>query len=517
MRGTVSRGNVVSTVHFVPSPQQSRLPQTMEKKQSVELMEKASVESPSNDANYEIDPEAERKLVRKLDWILLPLFTLIYVCNFIDRTAIGNGRVAGLEKDLGMEGYDFNVAMTVFYVFYIVADIPSNLILKRYGSTWLAILVIGFGVVALGSAFVTSYQGLIVTRVFLGLTEGGTLPGLVYILARYYRRKELVLRIGIFFGLSPSLAGAFGGLLASGLLRVKDIGMITRWRKIFLVEGIITTVIGIILLFTIPGDPSTTRMLTEEERKLAIARLDADQAVKNQGRKEKTTLKLVMRSFNLTTIVCTLCFMMLNLSFQGLSVFLPTIINSLGKFSTIQVQLRTVPPYLVSALWSVINAYASFRFQNRFIAIISSVALMVIGYAIAVGTTDPHARYAACFLMVAGGGPSGPMFITWGTENAAPDTMRAVVSATIPGIGALGAVVSVWTYISTDAPNYYRGNSANLGTTTATCIMSALLALYLHRENKKRERGERDHILEGKSQEELEQLGCRHPEFRYQL
>ncbi|EAU90418.2 hypothetical protein CC1G_00802 [Coprinopsis cinerea okayama7 len=482
MRGTVSRGNVVSTVHFVPSPQQSRLPQTMEKKQSVELMEKASVESPSNDANYEIDPEAERKLVRKLDWILLPLFTLIF------QPFIGTARLRALSKQ----------AMDVLQ--YIVADIPSNLILKRYGSTWLAILVIGFGVVALGSAFVTSYQGLIVTRVFLGLTEGGTLPGLVYILARYYRRKELVLRIGIFFGLSPSLAGAFGGLLASGLLRVKDI-------------GIITTVIGIILLFTIPGDPSTTRMLTEEERKLAIARLDADQAVKNQGRKEKTTLKLVMRSFNLTTIVCTLCFMMLNLSFQGLSVFLPTIINS----RTIQVQLRTVPPYLVSALWSVINAYASFRFQNRFIAIISSVALMVIGYAIAVGTTDPHARYAACFLMVAGGGPSGPMFITWGTENAAPDTMRAVVSATIPGIGALGAVVSVWTYISTDAPNYYRGNSANLGTTTATCIMSALLALYLHRENKKRERGERDHILEGKSQEELEQLGCRHPEFRYQL
>ncbi|KAH6915822.1 major facilitator superfamily domain-containing protein [Coprinopsis sp. MPI-PUGE-AT-0042] len=493
----------------------------MEKSTAVETLEKGSIESKSIEPEvptYHIDPEAERKLVRKLDWMLLPLFTLIYICNFIDRTAIGNGRVAGLEADLGMKGYDFNIAVTTFYIFYILSDIPSNLILKRYGSVWLAFLVIAFGVVALASAFVTSFAGLMVTRVFLGLAEGGTLPGLVYILARYYRRKELVLRIGIFFGLSPSLAGAFGGLLASGLLRLKDMGFVVRWRKIFLVEGIITTVIGIILLFTIPGEPATNRLLTPEERKLAVARLDADQAVKNQGRKEKTTLGLVLKSFNIPTVICIICFMLLNLSFQGLSVFLPTIIRGINKeYSTIQVQLRTVPPYLVGAVWAVVNAYASFRYQIRWLAILSSVLLMVIGYSMAVGTAKVGARYAACFLMIAGGGPSGPMFLTWGTENAAPDTMRAVVSGAIPGIGAIGAVVSVWTYVPNDAPNYYRGNGINLGTTTTTCVLTCLLALYLTWENKKRARGERNHRLEGKTQEELEQLGCRHPEFRFQI
>ncbi|TFK29613.1 MFS general substrate transporter [Coprinopsis marcescibilis] len=466
---------------------------------------------------YEIDPEAERKLVRKLDWLLLPSFTLIYVCNFIDRTAIGNGRVAGLEKDLGMQGYDFNIALTVFYIFYIVSDIPSNLVLKRYGSTWLAFLTIAFGVIALGSAFVTSFNGLLITRVFLGLAEGGTLPGLVYILARYYRRKELVMRIGIFHGLAPSLAGASGGLLASGLLRLPDIGIISRWRKIFFVEGIITIIVGIVLLFTMPGEPSVTKMLTPEERKLAVARLDADQAVKNQGRKEKTTWKLVLRSFNVTTTICTICFVILNLSFQGLSIFLPTIINTLGKFSTIEVQLRTVPVYTVSAFWAIANAYASFRYQNRYLALIASVMLMVIGYGMAVATTNPYARYAACFLMVAGGAPSGPMYITWGTENAAPDTIRAVASAAIPGIGAIGSVISVWTYLPADAPNYLKGNSINLATSVTACVLTGGLAFYLNRENKKRERGERDYRLDNKKLEELEELGCNHPEFKYQL
>ncbi|EEB96904.1 hypothetical protein MPER_03876, partial [Moniliophthora perniciosa FA553] len=121
----------------------------------------------------------------------------------------GNAKIAGIEKDLQMTGFDYNVALTVFYIFYIVAEVPSNLALKHFGSVWLAAMVVTFGAVAIGTAFVTSYGGLVVSRVFLGMAEGGTL---------YYRRSELVLRVGVFFGVAPTLAGAFGGLLASGLL-----------------------------------------------------------------------------------------------------------------------------------------------------------------------------------------------------------------------------------------------------------------------------------------------------------
>ncbi|TFK39755.1 MFS general substrate transporter [Crucibulum laeve] len=486
----------------------------LKKSKSVELEISSKAFS---DASDEIDPVAEKRLVRKLDWLLLPLFTLIYGCNFVDRTAIGNARIAGLEKDLHMQGFDLNIALTVFYICFLASEIPSNLALKRFGSIWIAFLVIGFGAVAIGSAFITSYSELLVTRVFLGLAEGGTLSGLVYVLARYYRRNELVLRVGIFFGLSPSLAGAFGGLLASGLLTVSDIGTVTSWRKIFLIEGIITTGFGVILLFIIPGDPRTTRMLTEEERALAIARIDADQAVKTAGRKEPTTLKLVLRSFNIHTTACAICFMMINISFQGLSLFLPTVINTLGKFTTVNAQLRTVPPYLFGTVWAIANAYGAYRMKQRAIPIIASVMFMVLGYAISIGTKDPHARYAACFFSVAGGSPSGPMLVTWATDNAAPDTMRAVTTAIIPSIGALGSIIAVWTYLPKDAPNFHKGNSLNLATSLAVCAILALIAVYLRWENAKRDRGERDYRLEGKSVEEIEQLGYLHPNFRYQI
>ncbi|KAF5319115.1 hypothetical protein D9611_014104 [Ephemerocybe angulata] len=386
----------------------------------------------------EIDPEAERRLVKKLDWIVLPLFT-----------AICNAKVAGLETDLGMHGVDLNVALTVFYIFYVIADIPSNLILKRFGSAWLAFLVIGFGVISLASAFLHNYAGLLASRIFLGLTEGGTL---------YYRKEELVLRVGIFFGVGPSIAGAC----------------------------LITTIFGLVLLFIVPEDPSKSRLLSVQERKLAMARIDAGQIVKTQGLKEKTTPKLVLRSFNLIV-------------------------------GTVEVQLRTVPPYVASAVWVVINAWVSARLKKRFLPILYNIVLVIIGYAISVSTKHPQTRYAACFLMIMGGSVGGPMLVTWGTDNAAPDTMRAVVTAAIPGIGAFGAVMAVWTYAPSDAPDYRKGNLANLSACSAIFVIVSLTALYIAWENRKRARGERDHRLEGLSEKETMRLGYRHPRFRYQI
>ncbi|KAF9453602.1 MFS general substrate transporter [Macrolepiota fuliginosa MF-IS2] len=458
-----------------------------------------------------IDPIAEKKLVRKLDLILLPMFCLIYCANSVDRTAIG------LENDLGMRSNDLNIALTVFFICFIAVEVPSNLALRRVGSVWVAYLVIGFGTVALGSAFTRNYAELLVTRVFLGLSEGGILARLVYILARYYRRHELVLRMGLFFGLGPSLAGSFGGLLSSGLLALDDFGPVKRWRKIFFVEGVVTIGIGILLIFFIPNDPRETKMLNEEERKLAIERTNADATVKTDGFKEKATPKLIFRSFSIWTLTCAMGYLFINISFQGLSLFLPTVVNSLGEFSVVEAQLRTVPCYIVGAVWAISSCFASWYLNSRGIAIIASMLFQALGYAIAIGTKNPHARYAACFFSIMGGTSSGPLFLTWGMDNAAPDTMRAVASAAIAAISAFGAIISVWTYLPADAPDYHKGNSINLGAALCVITFTILGMVYLKRENMKRERGERDYRLEGRTEEQIRDLGYKHPRFRYQL
>lgn len=287
--------------------------------------------------------------------------------------------------------------------------------------------------------------------------------------------------------------------------------------KIFFIEGIITIGIGIVLLFIMPEDPKKTKMLNETERALAIARINADATVKNNGFKEKATMKLVLRSFNIWTVFCAMGYFLVNISFQGLSLFLPTVINSLGHFTVVQAQLRTVPCYLVGAVFSIMNCFMSWHLNSRGIGIIVSMILQTMGYAIAVGTKDSHARYAACFLSIMGGASSGPLLLTWGVDNAAPDTMRAVAAAAIPGIGAFGSILAVWTYLPTDAPNYHIGNSINLASAAFVITSTAIGMLYLKLENKKRDRGGRDYRLEGKAEEEIRDLGYRHPSFRYQL
>ncbi|KAJ3538379.1 hypothetical protein NMY22_g5189 [Coprinellus aureogranulatus] len=482
-----------------------------------------------------IDPLAEKRLVKKLDWILLPLFTSIYVCNFIDRTSIGNAKVAGLEADLGMHGAQLNVALTIFYIFYVIGDVPCNLLLKQFGSIMLALLVIGFGLISMLSAFLQNYGGLIASRVFLGLTESGTLAGLIYVMSRYYRKHELVLRVGIFFGIGPSIAGAFGGLLASGLLKVADMGSVKTWRKIFLIEGLITTIFGLILLFIVPEDPSKSKILNDAERKLAMQRIDAEQIVKSQGQKEKTTVKLVLHKrvhalLRPAEHVLPRTQPLPSIRHQNPCVFLPPLhlrstafspnppFHLVGTYSTIEVQLRTVPPYLASAAWVIINAYISQRLRIRFLPLLYNVLIVVVGYAMSVTTHNSQARYAACFLMIMGGSVGGPMLVTWATDNAAPDTMRAVVTAAVPGIGrSVRSWRTVWTYAPSDAPDYRKGNLANLSCCSAICVIVSLTALYVRWENRKRDRGERDYRLEGKSKEELRNLGYKHPQFRYQI
>ncbi|KAG2001980.1 high-affinity nicotinic acid transporter, variant 3 [Coprinopsis cinerea AmutBmut pab1-1] len=372
----------------------------------------ASKSSLSGHPAADFDLVAERRLVRKLDLTLLPLFTLIYMANFIDRTAIGNARVAGLEKDLRMSGSDFNKAMTVFHVFYALSDIPSNLVLKRYGSIWLAVLVMAFGLVALGSAFMTSYPGFIASRVFLGLAEGGTLSGLVYTLSQYYRRKELAMRVGFFMGVAPSLAGAFGGLLAWGLLRVRDIGVVTRWRKILLVEGLLTTLTGLTLLFVIPAEPSKTKLFTVEERALALARLEADKPISQRRQGEKGGKE--KRDFSW---------------FSRLSTFTP------------------LPEYLLAYNHQqpyVFEPQSRFRF-GRFLPTSSALSSPSASHSRASDFKADLRTTCSLWRLLLDDcwrGSGGPMIMTWGTENAAPDTMRAVASAAIPAFGAIGAIIS---------------------------------------------------------------------------
>lgn len=184
-----------------------------------------------------IDRVAEAKLVRKQDLRVLPMVFLMYFFTFLDRTNLGNARIAGMEQDLGLGTYGFNIGACLYYLIYFFADIPAALCVKKFGFLVLPLSCIAFGIVTIATAFIKNEGGFYAIRLLLGLTESFQFPGLSYVVSRYYRRHEVTVRVSFFMLGAAGLAGGFGGILASGLLALENVGSVTSWRVIFLVEG----------------------------------------------------------------------------------------------------------------------------------------------------------------------------------------------------------------------------------------------------------------------------------------
>lgn len=136
-----------------------------------------------------------------------------------------------------MHGFDLNVALSIFFISYILFELPANLLCKKMGPGWfIPTAILGFGLFTILTGLVHSFSALCGIRFMLGVFEGGIMPALVYYLSRWYTHSELTFRVSFFIA-SASLAGAFGGLLASAILTIPHLGSLHSWRMIFVIEG----------------------------------------------------------------------------------------------------------------------------------------------------------------------------------------------------------------------------------------------------------------------------------------
>lgn len=198
----------------------------------------------------EIDRQAEKALVRKIDRHIVPVVMIAYLLCFLDRTNIGNAKLFGLERDLRLVGSDYNIAVAVLFIPYVLVEVPSNLLLKKFTpSKWLAALAFFWGIVSTMMGLVQSFGGLVACRLVLGLLEGGLFPGLTVYLTLFYTKQELALRIGYLF-VSSALAGACGGLLAYAIGFMDGVRGMSGWRWVFILEG--RRPIRTVLLFALP-------------------------------------------------------------------------------------------------------------------------------------------------------------------------------------------------------------------------------------------------------------------------
>ncbi|KAK2060582.1 Tna1 protein [Colletotrichum caudatum] len=437
----------------------------------------------------------ENRIRLKFDICVIPLAALIFLFCFIDRSNIGNARLAGLEKELGLVGYDFNSVNTILYVSYIVFEIPSNILCKIIGPGWYLLgITILFGLLTVASAYVNNYSQLAACRFLLGTAEAGVMPGSSYYLSRFYRHSELTFRLSLYIVMAP-LAGAFGGLLASSILKMKGFGSCVpagSWRAIFVVEGAVTVAIGL-----------------KGER--LGATVISDKISRN---------KMIKGAINPVTAATSVCFMLCSLSIQGLALFAPTIVRSIYPDASVARQLLlTVPPYAFGAVCLLSMCFASWKLDRRQILMVSCAPPMMIGYLIFLCTDSRQttARYAAVFLMASTSSILGPLCHTQSSANVNSDTSRDISIAICMFFGNIGSLVSTWSFLPDDAPNCPIGCGLNFATSALILVTAVWAWAWMRRDNRRRDQVDLHAELASFTVTGAEQLDWKRPAFRWRL
>ncbi|KAI0936631.1 hypothetical protein AcW1_000820 [Taiwanofungus camphoratus] len=268
----------------------------------------------------------ERKLMRRIDWHVVPWLAVLYFLNFLDRGNIGNAKLYGMTADLHITDKQYLIALTVFFFPYALFEPPSNLALKKLRpSRWLSFIMFIWGVTMTMHGVIHNYGGLVAVRVILGLAEAGLYPGVVYYLSCWYKRRELGSRVAVFFT-SATIAGAFSGLLASAIQNMHGIGGKPGWAWIFIIEGLFTVVCAVASFWILDDFPDTAKFLNETERVWVIRRLQADMKFSAAG--ESFKMKYAKQCM---TDWKTYIAMGIYMGFDGplfaFSLFTPTIIN----------------------------------------------------------------------------------------------------------------------------------------------------------------------------------------------
>ncbi|QSS61807.1 MFS transporter, partial [Histoplasma capsulatum] len=374
----------------------------------------------------QFDLAAEARLRWKIDLFVVPTVALLYLFCFIDRANIGNAKLAGLERDLNLKHYDYNTVLSIFYISYIIFEIPSNMACKWIGPGWyLPAISLAFGITSIATAFVHNIHEICGVRFVLGVFEAGMLPGIAYYMSRWYRKSELTFRLSLYIVMAP-LAGAFGGLLASAILKLSNVGSLHEWRMIFAIEGIITCGLAIIGFFTLTDCPATALWLTQEEKDLAIARIKSERVGVTEVLDKLDTRKTLRGIFGPVTLVTAFIFLLNNITVQGLAFFAPTIVKTIyPDRSVISQQLHTVPPYLVGSFFTVLFPFLSWKFNRCLLFFILGAPFVMVGYIMFLASDDPEVRYGATFIIASGAFSLGALSSANVAANVVSDTARS--------------------------------------------------------------------------------------------
>ncbi|MBV9827447.1 MAG: MFS transporter [Alphaproteobacteria bacterium] len=400
----------------------------------------------------------------KAAWRFLPVLTIAYVLNYLDRTSVGFAALT-MNRDLGLTAYQFGWGAGLLFASYSICEIPSNLILYRFGARrWIARIMITWGVIAAANAFVTGPVSFYAVRFLLGAAEAGFFPGITYFLAAWFPPQYRA-RVLAWFLVAIPVSSIIGGPISGLLLQLDGHLGLTGWQWMFIIEGLPAALIGIWVLFMLTDRPEEAQWLSAAERGAMVTMLAEEQ--RDRGRHSLLSAVSDPRILVLTAIQFGY-----TLGSYGVGIWLPQILKTHG-LSNLAVGFVSAIPYIFASvamlLWAgyvdrtgrkVANLTLGFVMATTGLVlsvIWTELAPALIGLTIAlVGVTSARAifwtvptsflagRGAAgglAFITTFGslGGFFGPFLIGW---------IKDATGSFILGLSAMAAILALTTALS---------------------------------------------------------------------
>lgn len=374
------------------------------------------------------------------------------------------------------------------------------------------LLIFGWSVVIIGNGFVKNTAQLYACRLLLGVFESGMFPCLTLYISTFYKPKEQALRVSYLF-VAAALSGSFGGLFAFALLKMDGISGLSGWRWLFIIEGVASCVIAIVVYLALPDNFETAHFLNEEDR--VLMRIRAESVQRYNGKPEFDWKEVKKAVFDFKLYVSSWSQFWGDICSFGLSNFLPLIVKSFG-YDTVTTQLLTVPVFFWAAGSYIAISWLSDRVSKRVVFMIPACLLTAIGYAVNLGTpaSERGVLYFSCFLISPG------IYVIIGLNASlllnshAGYYKRATAIGINQSLGNSAGVVVGQIFKSTVDGKYLLGLSFSLGSIMLACLGHATLWYILRSANRKR-----DAMTEEERQHEIEhgKGGDFHPDYRYTI
>jgi ACS family tartrate transporter-like MFS transporter len=282
-------------------------------------------------------------ICRKVAWRLLPLLVVCYFLSFLDRVNIGYAALT-MNADLGLGAAAYGLGAGIFFIGYLLFEIPSNILLKRFGArVWIARIMITWGMISACMALVQGELSFYVLRFLLGFAEAGFFPGIVYYLSVWFPAAWRARIIGSFLIALP-LSSILGGPVSTLILGMDHLGL-AGWQWLFIIEGLPTILMGVVVLLALPNAPGEARWLADDEKAWLTGTL-AEEDAATAG----TAHGSVVQALTVPKIwVMAFIYMGIVVGLYGFTFWVPQITRGLGDLSLFQVGLITVVPNLLAA------------------------------------------------------------------------------------------------------------------------------------------------------------------------